>query len=483
MSKLKNIVSQLSNDDYKHIYNNLVDNEATKSAYLLKHLREKRLSDKNIMIELDVNVNAFYTLRSRLNQKIEEFLLRQMQSPRTDLLKKVANINEIIFNKKRDIAIATLKKLEKELVDYDLTNELTIAYKALKKLHINNSEYYEYSKKYNKHVAFALAVDKAEELLSEYFKNFGLYLITEDEKLKFGLSAIVSELENVSKLYKSHRLYVYKNCVKIFHTLMIENQESLDTNDEPIEDILKKIETIFDNYYLDSIYFNIKVVFDYLKLLYYNHYKVYKKAENFYESVNTCSSRFLTNYNLYTFPGLFYIFKLERHLRIDETENLYNQCTKELEDIEINYEDTPNTLLFVYYNVLACYYSEKYERGLEILNDLIQKMNLKKFTKAYMETKLLSLLLYRRLHDLDTMTQNINSVQRLIRMMGKDECAHISLFIKVLKTSTNENLDLQTKQRRIQSNLDKINKLKIPYSSPLKYLKMDRYFVGKMIMD
>jgi hypothetical protein len=44
-------------------------------------MREKQLSDSKIMDELEVNTNAYYTLRSRLNQKIEEYLLQQMESP------------------------------------------------------------------------------------------------------------------------------------------------------------------------------------------------------------------------------------------------------------------------------------------------------------------------------------------------------------------------------------------------------------------
>ncbi len=136
-------------------------------------MREKQQSDNKIMEELGVNTNAYYTLRSRLNQKIEEYLLQQMENPRTDILKKVANINEIIFTKKRAIAIATLKKLEKELLDYDLSNELTIVYKYLKKLHINSADYFNYSQLYNRHVAYTLAIDKAEDLLADYFKKYG----------------------------------------------------------------------------------------------------------------------------------------------------------------------------------------------------------------------------------------------------------------------------------------------------------------------
>ena len=107
MAKLKNIVKQLSENDYKLIYDSLLESNAEKSAYLLKALRERQLSDSKIMTELEVTPNAYYTLRSRLNIRIEEHLVQQMESPRTDILKKVANLNEVLFTKKRTISITT----------------------------------------------------------------------------------------------------------------------------------------------------------------------------------------------------------------------------------------------------------------------------------------------------------------------------------------------------------------------------------------
>jgi hypothetical protein len=190
MAKLKNIIKQLSDNDFQAIFDSLMESNADKSAYLLRSMREKHLSDNKIMEELEVNTNAYYTLRSRLNQKIEEYLLQQLESPRTDILKKVANINEIIFTKKKDIAIATLKKLEKELIDYDLSNELTVVYKSLKKLHINTPEQFTYSQLYNKHVAYMLAIDKAEELLAEYFKKYGQYTLSGEDMDKLELTLL-----------------------------------------------------------------------------------------------------------------------------------------------------------------------------------------------------------------------------------------------------------------------------------------------------
>src|SRR6187399_1024870 len=242
MAKLKNIIKQLSEKDFKAIYDSLIESNAEKSAYLLKSLRERQLSDNKIMTELDVNANAYYTLRSRLNLKIEEYLMGQLESPRTDVLRKVANINEVMFTKKKAISIATLKKLEKELLDYDLANELTIIYKSLKRLNINSPDHFHYSQLYNRHVAYMLAVDKAEDLLVGYFKKYGNYYFTNDETERMGLVLLLRETQNVAKLYESHRLYVFQSCMLIFHRLFVEPDDLYQAEGESIEDVFAQVQ-------------------------------------------------------------------------------------------------------------------------------------------------------------------------------------------------------------------------------------------------
>ncbi|HSZ73056.1 MAG TPA: hypothetical protein VK750_10310, partial [Cytophagaceae bacterium] len=312
MSKLKNIIKQLSTKDYTAIYESLLNSNAEKSAYLLKFMREKQLSDAKIMEELEVNNNAYYTLRSRLNQKIEEYLLEQMESPRTSLIKKVATINEIIFTKKKTIAVATLKKLEKELLDYDLANELTIVYKSLKKLLLHNPEdHFHYSQLYNRHVAYMLALDKSEDLLANYFKKYGEYMLSFDETDKMGLNLMREELINVSNLYQSHRLYVYSSFINVFHQLFIEPEKKLVTD---FEELFDKIQSTFDLYYLDSSYYHLILVLEYLRFEYYISIGENKKAEKYYEDINESLSSLLTNYSLYTASPNFLLSKLNYHL-------------------------------------------------------------------------------------------------------------------------------------------------------------------------
>jgi hypothetical protein len=478
MAKLKNIVKQLSDKDYKTIYDSLIESNAEKSAYLLKALRERQLSDNKIMAELEVNANAYYTLRSRLNLKIEEYLMQQLESPRTDVLRKVANINEILFTKKKTISIATLKKLEKELTDYDLANELTIIYKSLKRLNINSPDYFQYSQLYNRHVAYMLALDKAEDLLADYFKKYGNYLFTGDETEKLGLALLMKEMQNVANLYESHRLYVYRSCMFIFHRLFVEPDETAQQDAESIEDIFDKVQKIFDSYPLDVIYYHINLVFEFLKLEYYNHYKVYRQAEKFYEEVNDATANLLSNYSTYTFPAQFLISKLERNIRMGTESELYEEAENVLADFETDISDVPKHVIYISYRALVCYYVGKYDEAAKLINGLLNEVSLKKYPYTLLEIKSLLALQYVLMQDYELFNQLANSIQRQIRMFGKDACENIQLFIKVLKIAVSE--AKKEKAKKILAVIPKFSGQKTGYFAPTLLVKFDETLVKKL---
>lgn len=478
MAKLKNIIKQLSEKDFKAIYDSLIESNAEKSAYLLKELRERQLSDNKIMAELDVNANAYYTLRSCLNLKIEEYLMEQLESPRTDVLRKVANINEVLFTKKKAIAVATLKKLEKELLDYDLANELTIIYKSLKKLNINSPDYFQYSQLYNRHVAYMLAVDKAEDLLADYFKKFGDYLLNGEDVEKLGLTLLMKEMQNVAKLYESHRLYVYQSCMYIFHRLFVEVDDNMNQDGESIEDIFERVQKIFESYHLDAIYYHMNLTFEFLKLEYYNHYKVYRQAEKFYEEVNDAGANLLVNYTTYTFPSQFLISKIERHLRLGTEAELYTENEGMFLDFEIDTQDIPKHIVYTIYRALSCYYVDKHDEAAKLINNLLNEVSLKKYPYAQLEIKSLLALQYTLLKDYELFNQLSNSIQRQIRLFGKDSCENIQLFIKVLKISTSE--AKKEKAKKINAILPRLSATTVKYFSPTKLIKLDERFVQKL---
>ncbi len=482
MGKLKNIVKQLSQEDYQSIYQSLIDSNADKSAFLLEAMREKHQSDAKLMNELGVNTNAYYTLRSRLNQRIEEYLLQQMENPRADILKKVSNINEIMFTKKKAIAIATLKKLEKELLDYDLSNELTIVYKSLKKLHINAVDYFNYSQNYNKHVAYNLAVDKAEDLLSGYFKKYGEYALKgRPEKSDLELKLLAREINNVCSLYESHRLYVYQGCLNIFHRLLVEKDEKLEMELEPIEDIITKVQNIFNFYQLDSIYYHLKKVFEFLKLEYYSHYKVFRKAEEYYDTVNESIPSLLTNYYLYTFPGQFLITKILRNIRMETVQEMYAENDERFIDFESDPNDIPNYYIYYSYRALSCHFVERYDEAAKWINHLLNEISLKKYPYALLEIKLLLALQYCLMKDFELFHQLISSIQRQIRLLGKEKCEHLLVFSKILKVSQSD--AKRNKYEKISSLADQLKAYTFTSFMPTLLVSFNDELIMKLSND
>ena len=477
MAKLKNVIKQLSDKDYQAVYDSMIETNAEKSAYLMKAIRERQLPDELLMKEMKVSKTAYYTMRSRLNIKIEERLLEQMGSPRTDLLRKVANLNEVLFTKKRTIALATLKKLEKELLDYDLANELTVVYKALKKIHINSPEYFAYSQLYNRHVAYMLAVDKAEDMLAEYFKKYGLYVLTGDQEERTGLILLMREMQNVAHLYKSHRLYVYQSCMHVFHRLFVETEEVLEG--ESIEDIFGQVQSIFQNYKLDPLYYHLHVVFEYLQMEYYNHYKVYRESQKFVDEIDDALVNLLVNYPHYTFSGQVFITRLQRSLRQEKERKLNEENKDLLREYEPYKHDMATYAIYCQYLALSNYYIGRYEETIKILNTLLAEINIKKYPFVQFEIKTMLALLYCLVRDYQMFNGLANSIQRQLRMYGKNSCPHVTLLIRILRLAVS--VRMVEKEKQITKIVRKLESLRVDHFVAFMYVRLDQKLIKKLL--
>jgi hypothetical protein len=476
MAKLNQIIQDLNSEDYENIFKSLIEGSAEKSAYLFKHLKEGQLKDHEIMVDLKVNANAYYTLRSRLNQRIEEYLLQKMESPRADLLKKVANIHEIIFTQKKAIAIATLRKLEKELLDYDLSNELTIVYKYLKKLHINSDEHYNYRQLYNQQVAFNLAIDKEEDDLGEYFKKFGEYYLTRRETLELELSLLAQNLENAKSLYKSHRLYVYRNCQDIFSKLFFEK----DTNLDELKESFEKLEVIFETYYLDSTYFHLKSLLETIKFEVELRQGNLEEVEKYAIEVETLLPRLIQNYQSYTFPSIFLFSFMHWKVMLGEESSLAAWNEENFGDFDPDPNNIPGFVTYSSYRSIASIMAGDLDKSSQFLNNLLNEISFKGYPEAHMEVKILLATIYTLMDDFELFSQLAHSIQRQIRIMGKGQCMHGVYLIKLLKTKfasgkKNKGQKLQEYFELVKSNIPR-------HFSPAEILLKTGYF-EKLILE
>ena len=481
MLKLKNVIYQLDEEVYNTLRENLKLNNADKFSTLLSLYRESVLSDEEIIDSLQVNINSFYTLKSRLFDKIQEHLTSQSTGSKFDLLKKATDIPELLFNTNKSIAIAILLKLEKDMLENDLPFELTNVYAALKKLYRDHPKYYEYSQLYNKHIAYMLATDKAEDQLSIFHKNVGEYLISNNKTQLEVLNLMKQEMTNISKLYQSHHLIVYRNIVNITFALFIPFPEAI-RDDEPVEDYLKQCEKIFATYPKDTTYPYYKKVILFLAFEYYMQLNQYKKAQQYFEPLQEDLPSFLLC-NHCTIPSKLLLSSIEFYHYNNELNKLFEDAQSLKDRFIPDTADHANFITFNLYLAASAFFDKNYQECTSLLNNLLNEIGFKNYPHAEIEVKLLLVLAYLKVKKYDQSESIMRSVTRKIKEMNEEgEYENAAAFVKILKSigSGSNPKSVAEKLKKLIFNFNQFNKVPRPV---LKFLKTDEDFVDILTKD
>ncbi|MCH8904058.1 MAG: hypothetical protein IIA45_09115 [Bacteroidetes bacterium] len=390
--RLTNMIGQLQEDVYKDFYKSLEKEHLFDFARLLEYNRQEDVSETTVMNALDIDSGTYGKMKVDLYEKIQDHLLSRSDNPKLDLIHKVSTVPHLIYNTDKDIARAILAKLEKDLIAFDLPYQLTTVYSAMKKLNVNSEKYYENSQQYNKHVAQTLALDKAEDMLSDFFKKLGEYIVSRDDEIIEILKLIKSKMSETSALYESHHLTIFKGIVDIAYALYVPESEST-AEDDAIEDIVKSARYIFKANSADPAYQYLNLVYHFLSFEYYHKLKIYKKEDEPFEEVNKNLRPFL-QYNYYTYPAKFLISKLERYVRMDKEDKLYKENQNLLKYYNPSKEDLGNHILYKQYLAACCYYKEKYQEAIQHLHDLENDAVLDQCKHASIEVNLLLSICY-----------------------------------------------------------------------------------------
>jgi hypothetical protein len=386
--KIEKIVAQLNEKDYALLCEQFRQTKADKYLMLINFYRGNPPADKEIQESLDIKPAAFYTLKSRLFDKIQEFLYKSTSDHRIELLQNVANIEYLLFKTPRETAVGIIQKLEAELIRNDMPNELIAVYKALKKLHVYSPKYYDYQQLYNKQVAYFLAQDKAEEVLSFYCKTLCEFYVTRDQKLIDILVLYRREIQNLSNIHQSHRLTIYKNILNIHFALF--TPIPLEMKDDPtVEDLLKESYAILETNTEDRSYIHLIFAIHFLSFEYYHQLKLYKNAMMYYDKIVDENVSILL-YDHSCFSIHFLISKLELNLQ----NNTINEVDEEAAPVlELTPENITEYIVFIHYKAAVLFYKEKYSEAGQLLNNLINEVSFKNMLHAEIETKLFLTLL------------------------------------------------------------------------------------------
>jgi hypothetical protein len=154
---------------------------------------------------------------------------------------------------------------------------------------------------------------------------------------------------------------------------------------------------------------------------------------------------------------------------------LYPENATIFEDYEIDQMDVPKHIVYVVFRALSCYYVDKFDEAARMINNLLNEVSLKKYPYAQLEIKSLLALQYVLMRDYELFNQLSNSIQRQIRLFGKDSCENIMLFLKILKIATSE--AKKEKAKKITALIPRLSTTPVGYFAPTKLIKLDEKFV------
>lgn len=480
MDVLNKTIKRLSEDQYQELLNEVSGKKKNKPYVVLETARNQEVSDNEMMDILQVNPSTYYTLKSRMNNKIASILSKNVNNPISVLMEEVARVPANLFGTNKTFSIRALKELEKQLLEYDLSSELIVVYKTLAQLHTYSPDYEYYLNQYNRHVAYSLAVSKAEVQLLTFFRKLGDYLLTRQQSDLEEVILQKRELQNISELYDSHRLFVIFNIANLYYFCSLpQKRASLKAKELEIENIVNSIDAIFEKYNLDTFYQNLKPVTDCLFFEYYQRSGNQVRADHYLQKIipqlEEMSTRHINNF----FLSQFMHSRIEKYTNDGDAEKLYQMSKIFADNSLIDKDELYHYVTQRWFKATAAFYNKDYALAAKVINDLRNDLSFKSCLFTEVELKLFQALQYCITGEDGLCNQLISSIKRQMRSVDMNVDA-ITIFIKLLKTAM--------KPRDFRKKIQKINNLYSEFltandncdSAVLPFIRLDDSQLRKM---
>lgn len=423
MDKLKKIVLQLEQEKFDEFEKSLVKTHSTKFLILLRYYRSN--STDNLLELLNCNENALYVLKSRLFDKTQKYLLENHTLTNTEKNSSSIDLNQYLNIYPRDTAIAMLHEVEKKYLQSNDHTSLTTIYSVLKKAYYHSDKHYIYSQLYNKQVAYAISLEKADDLLFSFNKNLANYYFSNSSTDLEILILLKNEIKNIFALNKSHKIELILNTILI-QILLFTDMDLLE--EEPVEDIIQKSETIINNYTEDLQIEQYKLILNYFKFEYYKKIQQFKKSISYFEIINASSQKWLL-YSNYCLAFKFLFSKVEVLLKLNKKDGLQSES----EDYYIDNYDFYSNVSLNFYLALKKFYSGQIKEAIVVLNKIIDNSSFVNFPHMEFEIKLTLAYFYYKKKDFELSGNILKNLSR--KVSGSDDYIkynNVKTFIKLL---------------------------------------------------
>jgi hypothetical protein len=479
MEILSKTIKKLTDDEYQQLLQEVSGKKKNKPFLVLETTRQREVEDSEMMDILQVNPSAYYTLKSRLNSKIAAILSKKVQNPIQTLMDEVSRVPAHLFGNNREFSVRALRELEKQLIEYDLNAELILVYKTLAQLHLYSEEYDVYETKFNKHVAFSLAVSKAEGLFFRFMKKLGVYQLNGMESDLEEVIMLKRELSNICELYDSHRLYVLYNIAHIYYLCNVPHKlDGLKARELEMESVLQKMSQIFESYPMDTFYQNIKCITDMLYFEYYVRTQNIVRADYYLQRIHQILPDLTEKHMMNFFVVQFLRSKVMKYQVDGNIDQLQYYADKLEKYCDIDLNEEYHYISMKRYLATVKFYQRDFQGAARKINELRNQVSLKHYLYTDIDSKLFQALQYCIMGDDSLCMQIISNLKRQIREQDA-EYESARFLMKLLKTALKP-ADYRRKIKRIAemwTEFDEMNKGSFPVIS---YVKVDENVIRRM---
>ncbi len=480
MDVLNKTIKKLTEEEYQQLIQEVAGKKQNKPFLVLETARKEAKEDAEVMAMLQVNPSAYYTLKSRLNAKIATILSKKVQNPIQSIMDEVSRVPAHLFGNNKEFSIRALTELEKQLIEYDMNAELIVVYKTLAQLHLFSEHYPYYESKLNRHIAFSIAVSKAENMFFQFIKKLGEYQLSMLESDLEELIMMKRELSNISELYDSHRLFVLFNIARIYYLCNVPSKlDGLKSRELEVEGILQKMNQVFENYPLDTFYQNIKRITDLLYFEYYQRTDNQVRAEFYLQRINDSMPDMLDKHIMNFFIVQFLRSKVLKYLKDGNLDSLTMYNERYENDLDIESTDSYHYVWLMKYLSIVKFYQRDFHGAARKMNELRNKLSMKQYVYTDIDAKLFQAFQYCILGDDGLCMQIMSSLKRQIHEQT-EQFESTNQMMKLLKSALKP-ADYRKKIQKISELWAVFEKQNNECSNPvLTYLKMDETILRKL---
>lgn len=407
MIKLKEIIQRLDDEVYASIESSLVKNKADNFLCLFQSYR-KNIPDNNIIEELKLNNNSFYVLKSRLLDKIQGSLSGDVHANREELLRKLSEIPALSVNEPREVVIAYLQKLEKDMLEYDMHPELLLVYSALKKLFLFSDRYFHYSQLYNKHIAYSLSLEKTEENMGVFNRVSGEYDFSRSQKHLDTLMFLRKEVKDHFALNGSRQIEIIKNILDLQLAIFCQTSLKEEINSDKLLSATEALMLELPEKSAQKSWLPVVLYFRFEHNLKLGHLK---EAGLYYDRLQEAE---------YTLPLLSHVacvsgYFVSKVHYLQKTGRVSELANADASGILFDPEDTHSRVKIGIYDAMISYYLSNFKEAASKFNDLLNNHSFKDYFHIGTELKLTLVYLYILLKEYELADSTLKGVYRKIK--------------------------------------------------------------------